>query len=182
MDRLIVSFNVLNVMNRICQIAVLITFSCSVSAQSVNLGFLPTHARKKVLKEIAYNVAATFGPDYVPYFRKYHVSESKKFDRDSYSGKDSLVTKMFGKEYYMVVITKPKKARIGWNYAAKVRIWKDTGEPLDCTFPNMYGRNFLHSTLFQQTGKLPRDLKSKPTKHIDTFPVQFEPHMENIWK
>lgn len=47
--------------------------------------------------------------------------------------------------------------KFDFGFAARVRIWKDTGEPLDVIFGNGMGRNFLFKTFVEQTNHSPND-------------------------
>lgn len=71
--------------------------------------------------------------------------------------------------------------RFAFGYAAKVRIWKDTGKPLDVIFGNGMGRNFL----FQDFQKQPNHSAKKRMKmspdSIEKVPLQTEKEPEDIW-
>lgn len=130
----------------------------------------------------ARSVANTFGPAYVPFFKGAEISEMRIFQKDDYGDNHRKIRKQFGKAYYEVVFTYDSTAvRFAFDYAAKVRIWKDTGEPLDVIFGNGMGRNFLFKSFRKQTRQNKK--RKKATAHsIEQVPLQTEKTPENIWK
>ena len=108
---------------------------------------LKNHAgisQKNTLIKIARKVAITFGPAYVPFFKDTEVSETQVFQKEDYGDSFPEIKKQIGREYYTVTFTYDSTSvKFAFDYAAKVRIWKDTNDPLDVIFGNGMGRNFL---------------------------------------
>lgn len=138
--------------------------------------------QKDVLITTATNVANTFGSAYVPFFKDAEISELRIFQKDDYGDKKRKIRKQIGRAYYEVTFTYDTTAvRFAFNYAAKVRIWEDTGEPLDVIFGNGMGRNFLFKSFKKQTKHYKK--KKLMTAHlIEQVPLQTEKATENIWK
>lgn len=86
----------------------------------------------------ARNVALTFGPAYVPYFKEANVSDVQVFKKEDYGGDGRpQIRKQIGRKFYTVTFTYDSTAvKFDFGFAARVRIWKDTGEPLDVIFGN----------------------------------------------
>ncbi|WP_308269667.1 hypothetical protein, partial [Prevotella sp.] len=104
----------------------------TLSAQSSASSSCADVCQKDALITVARSVANTFGPTYVPFFKGAEISEMRIFQKDDYGDNHRKIRKQFGKAYYEVVFTYDSTAvRFAFDYAAKVRIWKDTGEPLD---------------------------------------------------
>ena len=92
----------------------------------------------------ARNVALTFGPAYVPFFKEANVSDVQVFQKEDYGDSFPEIKKQIGRKYYTVTFTYDSTAvKFDFGFAARVRIWKDTGEPLDVIFGNGWGRNFF---------------------------------------
>lgn len=57
------------------------------------------------------------------------------------------VAKNIGREFYEITYFYDKsKETLDFDFSAKVKVWKDTGEPLEVIFGNGYGRNFFFIT------------------------------------
>ena len=92
----------------------------------------------------ARNVALTFGPAYVPFFKEANVSDVQVFKKEDYGDSRPQIRKQIGRKFYTVTFTYDSTAvKFDFGFAARVRIWKDTGEPLDVIFGNGWGRNFF---------------------------------------
>ena len=92
----------------------------------------------------ARNVALTFGPAYVPYFKEANVSDVQVFKKEDYGDSRPQIRKQIGRKFYTVTFTYDSTAvKFDFGFAARVRIWKDTGEPLDVIFGNGWGRIFF---------------------------------------
>ncbi len=93
------------------------------------------------------------------------------------------IQKQFGRKYYTITFTYDSTAvKFDFGFAARVRIWKDTGGPLDVIFGNGWGRNFLFISF----------VRNKPITHQMTMrkwlltllfkvPLQTVHEPENIW-
>lgn len=154
----------------------------TLSAQPLASSSCADICQKDALITAARSVANTFGPAYVPFFKGAEISEMRIFQKDDYGDNHRKIRKQFGKAYYEVVFTYDSTAvRFAFDYAAKVRIWKDTGEPLDVIFGNGMGRNFLFKSFRKQTRQNKK--RKKETAHsIEQVPLQTERTPENIWK
>lgn len=139
-------------------------------------------SKKDTLIKTAKDVAMTFGPEYVPFFKDVEVSEAQVFQKEDYGDSFSEIKKQIGRQYYTITFTYDSTSvRFAFDYAAKVRIWKDTGTPLDVIFGNGMGRNFFFLSFKKQT-KCSSKKRKKTTKHlIEQVPLQTEKEPENIW-
>lgn len=140
-------------------------------------------SKKNALIETAKNVAMTFGPAYIPYFKDAEVSEAQVFQKEDYGGSFSEIRKQIGRKYYTVIFTYDSTSvRFAFDYAAKVRIWKDTSTPLDVIFGNGMGRNFLFHSFKKQTKRISQKGKKRAAHLIEQVPLQMENEPENIWE
>ena len=154
----------------------------ALSAQPLASNCCADVCQKNALITTARNVANTFGPAYVPYFKTAEISEMRIFQKDDYGDSLRKIRKQFGRAYYEVVFTYDSTTvRFAFNYAAKVRIWKDTSEPLDVIYGNGMGRNFLFQSFRKQT-KYYKKRKKATTHSIEQVPLQTEKAPDNIWK
>lgn len=124
----------------------------------------------------------TFGPAYVPFVKDVEVSGGQVFQKEDYGDSFPEIRKQIGREYYTITFTYDSTSvRFAFNYAAKVRIWKDTDTPLDVIFGNGMGRNFLFKSFKKQT-KYSSPKRKKTTTHlIEQVPLQTEKEPECIW-
>lgn len=131
-------------MKHIFGLIFLMMFGFNAIAQTSDLGKMSVESRNNYLINIANEVSKTFGPDYVKYFSKPVISEVMKLDKNEFGDSQEEFMKNIGREYYVITFPYDKsKIKLDFDFAAKVRVWKDTGEPLDITFGNGFGRNFL---------------------------------------
>ena len=161
----------------------------AISAQHANLQKMDSIQRNKYLKEVAFNIAKTFGPDYVPLFKNVTISGIQKFK----SGNGEYIRpeekKYIGRAYYKVTFFEdsikkwyqyqydpakpddtPKKMERE-TYAARVKIWADNGEPLSVDYQSGWGYTFLKKSYLEQTGKQPTDSSDGCPKKITTVPL-----------
>ena len=130
----------------------------------------------------ARNVALTFGPAYVPFFKEANVSDVQVFKKEDYGDSRPQIRKQIGRKFYTVTFTYDSTAvKFDFGFAARVRIWKDTGEPLDVIFGNGWGRNFLFKTFVEQTNHSPNDYEKVASDSIVKVPLQTVHEPENIW-
>lgn len=61
--------------------------------------------------------------------------------------------------------------KFDFGFAARVRIWKDTGEPLDVIFGNGWGRNFLFLSFKEQTNHSPNDYEKVASGNYSAPPM-----------
>lgn len=105
------------------------------------------------------------------------------FQKEDYGGSFSEIRKQIGRKYYTVIFTYDSTSvRFAFDYAAKVRIWKDTSTPLDVIFGNGMGRNFLFQSFKKQTKRFSQKGKKRAAHLIEQVPLQTENEPENIWE
>lgn len=116
------------------------TFSLlGMSAQTVDLGEMSEKERNEYLVKLSKEVIKNFGPGY--YRELTPTIEEKK--NEIFKGKD--LGDIEGREYYRVTFPYDKtKEILDWPFSARVKIWKDTGEPFAVSFGNGYGKSFFH--------------------------------------
>lgn len=150
-------------------------------AQSLNSGQRAEISNKEII-ETAKNVTMTYGPAYVPFFRDAKISEVQVFQREDYGDSFPEIKKQIGRKYYTVTFTYDSTSvKFAFNYAAKVRIWEDTGEPMDVIFGNGMGRNFLFLNFKEQTNHSAKKRMKVAPNLIEPVPLQTEKEPENIW-
>lgn len=116
-----------------------------------DLGTMDSENRKSYLVKTAREVSETFGPGYTEYFKAPILSDVQVFDENLY-GNAPEMQKHIGREYYTITFPyDTAQVRMEFNFAARVNIWKDNGQPMDVIFGNGYGRNFFFLTYRQQT-------------------------------
>lgn len=118
-------------------IFMLVIFSfMGISAQTVNLDKMSENNRKEYLVNLSKEVIKNFGPDYCREFTPL-IEEMKN---EIFPGKD-----IQGREYYRVTFPLDKaKETLHHGFSARVKIWKDTGEPFAVMFGNGVGKSFFH--------------------------------------
>lgn len=140
-------------------------------------------SKKETLIKTAKNVAMTFGPAYVPFFKDVEVTGGQVFQKEDYGDSFPEIRKRIGRKYYTVIFTYDSTSvRFAFDYAAKVRIWKDTSTPLDVIFGNGMGRNFLFQSFKKQAKRFSQKGKKRAAHLIEQVPLQTENEPENIWE
>ena len=151
-------------------------------AQSLKLNKNFEDSDKETLIRTAENVAMTFGPAYVPYFNGAIISDIQIFTKHLFEDRRPQIRKQIGRKFYTVTFTYDSTAvKFDFGFAARVRIWKDTGEPLDVIFGNGWGRNFFFETFEEQTHHSPYDFEKIASDSIVKVPLQTEHEPEVIW-
>lgn len=154
-------------------------------AQSLNPDSRTEDSYKNNLIETAKNVAETYGSAYVPFFKDAQVSDVQVFQENDYGDSLPEINKQIGRKYYTVTFTYDSDSvKFAFDYAAKVRIWKDTGEPLDVIFGNGMGRNFLFLSFKEQTNYSAKTIKTVDSdlmEQVEQVPLQTEKEVESIW-
>lgn len=140
-------------------------------AQNVNLKTMDEKQKNEYLIEKGKEACKKFGPGY---YRKdaYPIITEGVFKSDD---KRTEVVKNIGREYYIVTFPYDKsKETLDFNYSSMVKIWKDSGEPLEIIFGNGHGKNFLFLSYKEQ-------IDSRAI--IDVVPYQQSVNsQEKIWK
>lgn len=169
-------------MKKIIFILSVILGTVALYAQSLNSRKRSEAFSKSSLIETAKNVAMTYGPAYVAYFKSANVSDIQVFQKEDYGDSFPEIKKQIGRKYYTVTFTYDSTAvKFDFGFAARVRIWKDTGEPLDVIFGNGWGRNFLFLSFKEQTNHSPNDYEKVASDSIVKVPLQTVHKPENIW-
>lgn len=103
--------------------------------------------RDKYLINLSTQVIKKFGPDY--YRNVTPIITEGTFES---TDKRSEIKSNVGRKYYEVTYPYDKsKEVLDFDFSAKVRIWKDSGEPCEVVFGNGYGKNFLFLSYKEQT-------------------------------
>lgn len=151
-------------------------------AQSLNPSKREEISNKETLIETAKNVTMTYGPAYVPFFKDAKISDVQVFQREDYGDSLPEIKKQIGRKYYTVTFTYDSTSvRFAFDYAAQVRIWQDTREPLDVIFSNGMGRNFLFLNYKDQTHRSANGGTKAAPDLTEPVPLQTEKEPENIW-
>ncbi len=126
---------------------VLISMFSYFGAMAQDLGKMNGVQRDKYLVDLSTQVIKKFGPDY--YRNVTPIITEGVFESDD---KRSEIKSNIGHEYYEVTYSYDKsKEVLDFDFSAKVRIWKDSGEPCDVVFGNGYGKNFFFLSYKEQT-------------------------------
>ena len=169
-------------MRKVLFIIVFVGGMMSLYAQSLKLNKYFEDSDKKTLIRTAKNVALTFGPAYVPFFKEANVSDVQVFKKEDYGDSRPQIRKQIGRKFYTVTFTYDSTAvKFDFGFAARVRIWKDTGKPLDVIFGNGWGRNFFFKTFVEQTNHSPNDYEKVASDSIVKVPLQTVHEPEVIW-
>lgn len=169
-------------MKKIIFILSVILGTVALYAQSLNSSKRSETFSKNSLIETAKNVAMTYGPAYVTYFKGANVSDVQVFQKEDYGDSFPEIKKQIGRKFYTVTFTYDSTSvKFAFDYAAKVRIWEDTGEPLDVIFGNGMGRNFLFLNFKEQTNHSAQKRMKVAPGLIEEVPLQTEKEPESIW-
>lgn len=140
-------------------------------AQKVDLKTMNEKQKNEYLIRLGEEVCKTFGPGY--YRKDVHPAITEGvFNSDD---KRAEIKKNIGREYYIVTFPYDKsKEKLDFNYSSMIKIWKDSGEPLEIIFGNGHGKNFLFLSYKEQ-------IDSRAI--IDVVPYQQSvTSQEKIWK
>lgn len=126
---------------------VLISMFSYFGAMAQDLGKMNGVQRDKYLVDLSTQVIKKFGPDY--YRNVTPIITEGVFESDD---KRSEIKSNIGRKYYEVTYPYDKsKEVLDFDFSAKVRIWKDSGEPCEVVFGNGYGKNFFFLSYKEQT-------------------------------
>lgn len=118
------------------------------SAQSVNLKDMKRSERNKYLRQIAKEAVLNFGPNYYREYKEFEIPKTVY----TFTTEDEReeITKHIGRKYYAVFIRYDKtKEKMSADFAARVYVWEDTGEPFRIMFGCNWGRNFFFEPYFE---------------------------------
>lgn len=125
--------------------------------------------REKYLIDTGKELTKIYGPEYYREYGKPIISKIKKFKTDDHRIE---ISKNTGRKYYEVTFPYDReKERLEWDYASKIGIWKDSGEPFVILFGNGAGLNFFFQShqARMQTG-------------IERIPYEQAPERQSIWR
>ncbi len=130
-------------MKRIVTLTIVLACCWSAFAQQTNLSQMTEKARNEYLTKLAKEVTENIGPGWLQGEVSITISPLKVFDGDGDTREH--IKALLGRKYYEVRIIYDEKTRkeVGWSHASEVRIWEDSGEPIDVIFGHNYGRHFL---------------------------------------
>jgi hypothetical protein len=116
---------------------------CSTFAQQTNLSQMTEKARNEYLTKLAKEVTENIGPGWLQGEVSVTISPLKVFDGDGDTREH--IKALLGRKYYEVTFIYDEKTKkeVGWSHASEVRIWEDSGEPIDVIYGHNYGRHFL---------------------------------------
>lgn len=132
---------------KLISLIISILFCAGVMAQTKSLNEMNESLRNDSLISIATQIIKTFGPGY------YRANVAPLISEESFKSDDEReeVQKNVNRIYYVVTFPcDTTKEILDFNYSSKVKIWKDTGEPLEVIFGNGYGKNFLFQSYKRQ--------------------------------
>lgn len=136
----------------------LLMLSFEAFSQTNNPGKMPRKQRTEYLIEQSRDVMQTCGHEWYAMYlsrpEKPVVSKAKKFQTDD---KRPEISAHIGREYYEVTFPcSLKKDKSDWTFAAKVELWKDTGEPFEVFFGHNQGFNFFFESYqsYKQSGNM----------------------------
>lgn len=124
--------------------------------------------RGKYLTDIGKELTKTYGPEYYREYGKPIISKTKKFKTDDHRIE---ISKNTGRKYYEITFPYDQaKEKLEWDYASKIGVWKDSGEPFLILFGNGAGINFFFKShrARMQTG-------------IEQVPYEQAPERQSIW-
>ena len=119
-----------------------IIFCIDTTAQTNDLSKMNQAQKKEYLVKTAAKVTKTFGPDY---YRENMKSKSTITEGFFESADErSEVKKNVGRKFYIVTFPYDKsKETLDFDFSSSVKIWENTGEPLEVIFGNGQGKNFI---------------------------------------
>lgn len=124
-----------------------IMFCTGAMAQTKSLSEMDESQRNDSLTNMATQITKIFGPGYYRPNVTPLISEGR-FESDD---EREEIRKNINRKYYLITFPcDTTKEILDFNYTAQVRVWKDTGEPLDIVFGNGYGKNFLFQSYKKQ--------------------------------
>ena len=100
--------------------------------------------REAYMINLAMEVAQNFGPDYCKEPLTAKILKPVAFDTKSNLNPE--VAKNHGRKYYTVELRYAHRSVPIYVYAAKVKIWADTGEPSGVLFGNGWGKPFMETS------------------------------------
>ena len=112
-----------------------IIFGYTIMAFSQNLDNLPTEKRDSLLKAMSKEIILKYGPGY---YREYKEPTIKRIVVPASDTNPEGIN--VGRAFYTIIYWYDKtKERLEEDFAAKVKIWADTGEPASVLFGCNYG-------------------------------------------
>lgn len=129
--------------------------------QKIELDKMPESDRANYLIDMGQKLTHIFGPDYYRAYGEPIISDIMIFESDD---KRKEIQNNVGRSFYEVAFPYDKtKEILEWEYASKIRVWADNGEPFEITFGNGYGINFF----FESWETLAHAIKPVPYQCVD---------------
>lgn len=131
-------------------LSTLLFFPLSLTAQVINLGQMNKQERHAYLVKKSIEVIKNFGPGYyregaAPIISDY--THSFFYDTKEMLTApeiEPILVKNNGRKYYEVICPYDTLTeRLSWDFAAKIKIWEDDGQPIEVIFGNGIGVNFF---------------------------------------
>ena len=132
-----------NRMKSIITIVIVFASISSALAQKTNLSKMSEKSRTSYLVKLAREVSDNFGPGWIQGNIITSVSPLQEYDGEG-DTRDCMKPHM-GRKFYEITFIYDETTRkeVGWWCASCVKIWEDSGEPIDVIYGNNYGKNFF---------------------------------------
>lgn len=124
-------------------------FICiEIPAQQTDLRLLSKQERNEYLLNLATEIVLNYGPDFYRPELPPKISGAKTY-RELDANNDGL-RKRLGQRYYLVTFSYDKKKELlHEDFAARIRIWENDGEPSLAEFGTGVGRHFFLKSYWQ---------------------------------
>lgn len=147
---------------------ILLIFFSEAFPQDRQLKKMSGKERKNYLIKIGKELTKIYGPEYYREYGKPVISKIRKFKTDDHRIE---ISKNTGRKYYEITFPYDQaKEKLEWNYASKIEVWKDSGEPFSILFGNGAGFNFFF-----------KSHRTRIQTDIEPVPYEQAPERENIW-
>ena len=117
------------------------------SSNNIYLSQMDSVKRNEYLMKLAREVVLNFGPDYYRDNMNPTISDLRVFSDSSMVERFPEAQQNLGRKYYVVTIPYDHaQEQLEWDYAAKVEIWEDDGEPKGVMFGCNLGYHFTFTS------------------------------------
>lgn len=117
------------------------------SSNNIYLSQMDSLKRNEYLVKLAREVVLNFGPDYYRDNMNPTISDLRVFSDSSMVERFPEAQQNLGRKYYVVTIPYDHaQEQLEWDYAAKVEIWEDDGEPKGVMFGCNLGYHFTFTS------------------------------------
>ncbi|MEG1866909.1 MAG: hypothetical protein RR331_08575 [Bacteroides sp.] len=134
---------------RILFLIISFMFCIGTTAQTKKMSKMSQTQKKEYLVKIAAKVTKTFGPGY---YRE-NMKSKLTITEGIFESADERpeVQKNVGRKFYIVTFPYDKsKETLDFDFSSSVKIWENTGEPLEVIFGNGQGKNFIFLSYKEQ--------------------------------